>query len=486
MPDSCSLRSMVDEWSGTMHDGGGAGEALAREIKRRRHAAGLSQPQLAQRIGYTRQYVSLAERTGQNLPSPSLVQALDRALEAQGALIALRNQAKNEQHGKRRQISDALSVTGSTASMSTTDRTLAPDYTYRKRSPIAPQKPDVPSREEMAMAAEESALFGNWSAITNVDQEVLDQMDADVSNIAHRYLVDPPATVFNTALAARRQVFELISNKQAPQLTVRLYKVAGQLCGLLAQVSMDHGYAHAANTHARTALRCLELGEYPELIGYVRWVQSNVAYWNGRLDEAAQLIESALDSAPATGTARLRLSSQRARIEAKRQSAADVHAALSLAEASISLPRNDPSEEGVFLFTTGKAAYYASEAYRQLGDPVSLDAAVQWAQTSITELSMSPDTSPPLIAAAHFDLAQAYLAKGDLDAVTENLTHILRDTADSFRTVPIIGRAREIREQLAISPVSRARPMVAMRDDLEQFCLSPATAPPELSADSHE
>ncbi|WP_157620405.1 helix-turn-helix transcriptional regulator, partial [Saccharothrix sp. NRRL B-16348] len=42
---------------------------LALEIKRRREEAGLSQPQLARRIGYTRQYVSLAERPGHNLPS---------------------------------------------------------------------------------------------------------------------------------------------------------------------------------------------------------------------------------------------------------------------------------------------------------------------------------------------------------------------------------------------------------------------------------
>ncbi|MFT7837710.1 helix-turn-helix transcriptional regulator [Saccharothrix sp. BKS2] len=75
---------------------------LAHEIRRRRTAAGLSQPQLAQRIGYTRQYASLAERPGHNLPSAEIVRAIDRALDAGGALIALREQGRKEQNQRRR------------------------------------------------------------------------------------------------------------------------------------------------------------------------------------------------------------------------------------------------------------------------------------------------------------------------------------------------------------------------------------------------
>jgi len=93
---------------------------LAREIRRRRKDAKLSQPQLAKRIGYTHQYVSLAERIGQNLPSQELVRALDAALNAEGALLALRDQAKAEQHA-RRHTSDA-SPTSLCQESSTPDR----------------------------------------------------------------------------------------------------------------------------------------------------------------------------------------------------------------------------------------------------------------------------------------------------------------------------------------------------------------------------
>jgi transcriptional regulator with XRE-family HTH domain len=67
---------------------------LAQEIRRLRKAANLSQPELAAMIGYTRQYVSMAERVGKNLPSRELVKAIDNALGANGSLIALRQRAR--------------------------------------------------------------------------------------------------------------------------------------------------------------------------------------------------------------------------------------------------------------------------------------------------------------------------------------------------------------------------------------------------------
>ncbi|XVS62087.1 helix-turn-helix transcriptional regulator [Actinosynnema sp. CA-299493] len=78
-----------------------AAALLAAEIKRLRNDAELSQPQLAQRIGYTRQYVSLAERPGHNLPSLEIVKALDEALGARGRLLALREQAHRERQARR-------------------------------------------------------------------------------------------------------------------------------------------------------------------------------------------------------------------------------------------------------------------------------------------------------------------------------------------------------------------------------------------------
>lgn len=78
-----------------------AATRLAQEIRRLRKAAGQSHAQLAARTGYTRQYLSMAERTGQGLPGEPLVRAIDEALSANGGLDRLRRQAKAEREGLR-------------------------------------------------------------------------------------------------------------------------------------------------------------------------------------------------------------------------------------------------------------------------------------------------------------------------------------------------------------------------------------------------
>lgn len=75
--------------------------AVAFEIRRRREAAGLSQAELANRVGYSREYVSRAERPTRGLASAELARSLDAALDAGGALIALRGSAVHARLARR-------------------------------------------------------------------------------------------------------------------------------------------------------------------------------------------------------------------------------------------------------------------------------------------------------------------------------------------------------------------------------------------------
>jgi transcriptional regulator with XRE-family HTH domain len=83
-------------------EGRPAADHLAGEIRRLRLDVGLSQSGLARRIGYTRNYVSMAERAGRNLPSRELVDALDRGLATGGQLRLLLETARQEQTALRR------------------------------------------------------------------------------------------------------------------------------------------------------------------------------------------------------------------------------------------------------------------------------------------------------------------------------------------------------------------------------------------------
>ncbi|EWM19854.1 XRE-family transcriptional regulator [Kutzneria sp. 744] len=335
----------------------------------------------------------------------------------------------------------------------------------------------LPTREEVAMAAEESARFRRFSATTNIDDDVLEQLDADVADIASCYLTDPPATVFARLIGGRDDVFALIEGRQSPRHAMHLHKIGGQMCALLAHASADLGHAHAANTHARTALHCAEVAGYGPLHVYTRWVQSNVAYWAGRYKEAAALVEAALPFAT-TGTSLLRLSSQQARISAARTESSEMNRALAVAGSAPIEPSAD--EPGVFAFPTGKAAYYASEAYRGLGGLNHLDAAVTWAQTAVQEFAGEREPNVQFVAAARIDLAGAHLARGDLDAVGEHLAKALSSTVVGHRTVPVISRARALNTTLTALPTADPSKVAALRSGLDEFCATPAAVPAGL------
>ncbi|MCE7002226.1 hypothetical protein LWC34_05200 [Kibdelosporangium philippinense] len=337
----------------------------------------------------------------------------------------------------------------------------------------------LPIREEVVMAANESAQFRRWSATTNVDDDVLEQMAADVADIATRYLIDPPGALFTTLLSARDDVFGLIAGRQQPKHTMDLYKVGGQICALLAHATADLGHGHAAHTHARTALHCAEQAGYPKLRVYVRWVQSNVAYWDGRFHEAAQLVEAALPDAT-SGTALLRLASQQARINAARRRPAEVRRALKIAESAATEPSAD--EPGVLAFASGKAAYYASEAHRELGGTEHMDAAVAWAASAVEQFTAESQPNAQFVAAARMDLARAHLARGDLDAVGEHLSPTLRSTVAEHRTVPVLSRARSLSTLLENRSDQGSLTVASLRDDLADFCAHPAVGPVELES----
>jgi transcriptional regulator with XRE-family HTH domain len=93
-----------------------AADLLATSIRQYRKDASLSQGELAAKIGYSPQYVSLAERSSKGgLPSLLLVTAMDNALHANGALLALRRRADEEQVQARAKHSGAAFSTASPA-----------------------------------------------------------------------------------------------------------------------------------------------------------------------------------------------------------------------------------------------------------------------------------------------------------------------------------------------------------------------------------
>ncbi|MBV9143196.1 MAG: hypothetical protein JO115_20155 [Pseudonocardiales bacterium] len=118
---------------------------------------------------------------------------------------------------------------------------------------------DPAVQREVAMAASESAHFGQFAEQSNVGPHTLEQFRADLVRIVTTYPNRPVYPLFVEVRALRNRAFELLEGRQYPDQSRELYLVAGALCGVLANASFDLGWLPAAETHARTAFLCAEL-----------------------------------------------------------------------------------------------------------------------------------------------------------------------------------------------------------------------------------
>jgi hypothetical protein len=347
--------------------------------------------------------------------------------------------------------------------------------------PVLDEKAAVspPLEEEIAMAAEESARFTRRAG-TSISAEAIDQLDADVRWLAEDYLRTPPYAMFRPLAALRREVFETIERHPRPVLLPDLYRVAAQLSALLAHASSDLGQPYSADSHARTAWLCADLAGLDSIRPYVRWVQSNVAYWRGDFHDAAELAVTG-QRYSTTASDQARLHSQHARALAALKDLAGADRALGAA----TLARDhadSATPDGVFNFSPGKAAYYASEVRASLGGSASLLRAVADAEESIALFASmpEPEQSPELLAAARLDLVGAHLLLGDLDAADSHVAPVFDLHSDS-RTVPIVSRVTKAGRTLSSDRFSASATAADLGERLSLFAAYPAARElPEL------
>ncbi len=199
-------------------------------------------------------------------------------------------------------------------------------------------------QKEVAMAAAESAHFGQFAEQSNVGPHTLEQFRADLARIVTIYPNRPVYPTFVELRALRNRAFELLEGRQHPEQGRELYLIAGALCGVLANASFDLGWLQAAETQARTAFLCAELAGNNALRAWVRGTQSLIAYWDDRPRSAVELAADGWRYVPETGTARVRLAAIEARAHGQLRDHRAAEDALARAEqARVEVQGADPS-----------------------------------------------------------------------------------------------------------------------------------------------
>ncbi|MFJ9863422.1 hypothetical protein [Streptomyces sp. NPDC101165] len=219
-----------------------------------------------------------------------------------------------------------------------------------------------------------------------------------------------------------------------------LYVAASRLCGLSAHVCLDLGAYDSAATHARTARACAEAAGHVGMLAWVRAVESLIAYWTGRFDQAARLAQSGRLHR-AGGSVAARLASLEARALAMMGSQAGAMAALEDAERSREAIAGHDEFPGLFAFPAAKQFAYAGTTCLALGGRkyveqalVSADAAIRLYRGAEDE-----DRSVGDLFAAHVDLARGHLLLGDLDG-TEAMLGFVLDSPPERMSASIVRR----------------------------------------------
>ncbi len=413
------------------------GETFGAALRRLRGEMSLRQ--LQSRTQYSASYLSELER-GIKTPTTKVAERCDEALGADGSLARLAH--------------------------TSTARNI--HVAVKKRDDGVGQVPI----KELAMTAEESAQFIRRAG-TSASAELIEQLSDEVRSLAIDFVKRPPYAVFEPIAKLRREVFSILDSHVRPEYLSDLYLLAGQLTGLLAHASADLGQPLIADAHARTAWMCADLAGHNPLRAYVRWIQSNIAYWSGDYSRAAETAQAGQRYSSA-GSSKLRLASQEARSWAALGDAQQVTRALQVAQsARDNLPAR-PTEAGVFWFNPGKAAYYAAEAWLALGSQANARRALIDAAEASALLTAEDDPCPELVAAAHLDLVSAHLALEEVEAVFDQLPQVL-DLPAERRTVPVVERVNKIGRGLEGDRFDSSVTAADLRERIALFMAYPAT-----------
>jgi DNA-binding XRE family transcriptional regulator len=187
-------------------------------------AAGLSlsQDEFATALGFTKRTVGNAER-GVHPPSLALRRALDQAWEK--APDAQRDRFLAVQATAQTPIQVIpMDVSADSAQGMVATTACAGATTMVAVESLAVQR-------EVAMAAAESARFGQFAEQSNVGPHTLEQFRADLARIVTSYPNRPIYPLFVELCALRNRAFELLEGRQHPEQGRELYLVAACCAG---------------------------------------------------------------------------------------------------------------------------------------------------------------------------------------------------------------------------------------------------------------
>jgi transcriptional regulator with XRE-family HTH domain len=300
---------------------------------------------------------------------------------------------------------------------------------YRGLPSSDPASPDPGAsaiRREVLMAAHEGSEHAERAEQRGIGEATLEQFRADVAHLSVQYLTGEPFTLFTEMRRVRNRIAEALERRQWPRDAAELYLLAGGLSALMAAAATNLGYPQPAEELARAGWAYATIIDHRPLMARLRLCAAYGAYWNGHLEQAADLARSGLEYLPdGQNAAQLHLLAGLAR--ARRGDTADARRAIAAARDARDRDHHDELLEigGEFGFSRATQSYYAGFVLAQVR---SGDAAAEL-EDATGLYAAGPDPgeqhSRRCRMLAHTDLAIVRLRAGALDAAAAGLEPVL-------------------------------------------------------------
>ncbi|MCD0485216.1 hypothetical protein LO771_23225 [Streptacidiphilus sp. ASG 303] len=303
-----------------------------------------------------------------------------------------------------------------------------------------------------AMAARRAMEFAMGAERGEVGQETMAYLQDEVRRIAGSYIRVPLNHILDDLISLQDEAFRLLeSGRTKPSQSRDLYLLAALSSGMLAKAGHDLGDPHSAMMQARTAAVCADKAEHQPLSAWVRGLQSLIAYWAGRPEDALHYAAHGASLAQGLrGSISVWLPSLQSRAAALLGDEETVTSSARLATDLRDRVEPDDLDQlgGLLLFPQIRQNYYQVEALALLGHGdrrlvhQAENAAQAFADTT------DPNWSFGDAAGAQSNLALARLYVDDLEGAAEAIRPVL-DLPSEQRNAGIIYSAHRVRSALS-------------------------------------
>ncbi|MFI5064045.1 MAG: helix-turn-helix transcriptional regulator, partial [Streptosporangiales bacterium] len=354
--------------------------ALGARLAACRRVAGLTQAQLAVKASVSRSTIANVETGRQHVPREFWENA-DAAVSAGGSLLVAYEKVEEV---ARRTEAELRQTPGTSERVAlpvtyTAGRPL-PGPDFRSETPGSA----TPGQDVIALAASQARDHALTAAVTGIGPGTVEQLTSEVVRLGRAYVSGSPLPLFTAMHQALGRVQAALDQKAYPTQSRDLNFLAGALCGLMANASLDLGREDAADDLARAAWTYGSIIDHAPLIGWSRGTQALAAIWDHRYADAVSYADDGLTRLQA-GMGAARLHAIRARALAGHRDFTEARAALKAASEAASSQQADPLHNGIageFAFGAAKLRYYEALVLTRAGYPAEAEAAAE----AITDL----------------------------------------------------------------------------------------------------